>query len=526
LRHPALVSHLLPFLSWNDCWSLLHVSRQFRCLFDNDDLFRHAVLDNFVPGYAFCRRQSTTDVDPIIISLAHLNLFCLSQLTPLHVYPTTALTTTNPRSLERLARLSLAHSRFVLLLQSFAHSSTSRPPVEPELDTLPHSHSRQLVFPYPLSSSSSKSPQSSDPRPLRKSRNSNPPPAPSPNPKALKYYSSSWRRSRFTESSESEEYRKSSLSVTTTAPDHPSFHASSPHDLLQATSRLRAPILRVFVPTSDLEHAGEACEDQLVASGLWDHLSTGDIVCNLGYVPSTTTEHTHPSWLVFNGSILVPYTPYFQRLPIEDPISLPSPFYYDHILKDETSINLRLVVEKEQFIAFNASFHSPQQLQQLPSTSSSPTPPKSASTSASASWVSLPDKLRPPAALPLGGGPAWSLVNYPHPVRSPTSPGGVAMARNWAWTVRVWRGGAQGGLGTVLKSLGENDVEEEAETFTMGIGWEGEWILEAEGTKEGRALLGQCLGLIDPKKQEEEEKLKMEWQVVREKSGGGKVWLR
>jgi hypothetical protein len=51
----------------------------------------------------------------------------------------------------------------------------------------------------------------------------------------------------------------------------------------------------------------------------------------------------------------------------------------------------------------------------------------------------------------------------------------------------------------------------------MTTGWMGEWVMEAEGTTEGRRELLQCLRGNGSRK---------EWEIVREKSGGGRIWLR
>ena len=58
------------------------------------------------------------------------------------------------------------------------------------------------------------------------------------------------------------------------------------HELFMATSRVRAPVLRVFVPCTELDEAAISdCEDALMRAGLWEHLSDGDVVCKFGYVP-------------------------------------------------------------------------------------------------------------------------------------------------------------------------------------------------------------------------------------------------
>lgn len=289
-------------------------------------------------------------------------------------------------------------------------------------------------------------------------------------------------------------------------PSHPSLASTSPHDLILATSRVRAPVLRVFVPCSQLSEtfadlpgsAGsiEQCEDQLVAAGLWEHLSTGDIVCNLGYVPASVgysssgasedegeslTQgsrrwRTRPTetqkWLIFNGEVLVPFSPSEDRVPTGDPLSLPSPWYYEHI-------------------------RSPL----YPSLNSK-------SSQLGSSQIVL-DRLPPfPSEAP-----QMSLISYALNVKSPTSRGGVIKARKWVWVARIWRGGgvtAAGPPGTISHPDGPK--------LEMGIGWQGEWILECEGTKEGRQTLIESIRGIGSQTRR--------WEFVREYSGGGRIWLR
>lgn len=261
--------------------------------------------------------------------------------------------------------------------------------------------------------------------------------------------------------------------------------ASTPHDLILATSRSRAPILRVFVPCTTLEMDGESlalCEQQLVESGLWDHLSTGDVVCNLGYVPpvedgmdeafgmsgDASPPGTRPStgsrrsssglvpsssqssakWLLFNGHILVPFTPP-QLLPLTDPLNLPSPFYYAHIMPNPNA-NPTFMINKF------------------------------------------------PACL--DDVPQFTLIHSSRKVRSPHSPSGVALVKKFSWTARVVR------------------VKSEADESGMGEGWFGEWVLEGEGTSEGKEVLFDALRGVDLGRRE--------WELVRERSGGGKIWLR
>jgi len=98
-------------------------------------------------------------------------------------------------------------------------------------------------------------------------------------------------------------------------------------------------------------------------------------------------------------------------------------------------------------------------------------------------------------------------------VPSKPSPSGVAIARKYMWTALVDRTPRQDGEG------------EEGELDEMGEGWYGDWVLEAEGTREGRQMLLDWLGggYVGPPR---------EWELVRERSGMGKkdrrgtVWLK
>ncbi|KAG7451229.1 uncharacterized protein BT62DRAFT_1000474 [Guyanagaster necrorhizus] len=294
--------------------------------------------------------------------------------------------------------------------------------------------------------------------------------------------------------------------------------SSFPHDLLLATSRVRAPILRVYVPCAELSDGPEfldkdyfltvtdggssiqKCEDQLFEAGLWEHMSTGDVVCNLGYVPfaeNAPGDEDSPveeilsgrefsrrrsrsdkfketrTWLVFNGDCLVPFCLPEDLLPIDDPISLPSPFYYDHLLP---ATPLALHPQRSLLLSGNIRMV----LRQLPSSG----------------FEEAPQLL---------------LVHAQTEVLSPHSRGGVAVAKKWIWIARVWRGGYH------LDAAGKNGTGS-GFGVTMGIGWKGEWIIEGEGTKEGRQALLDCLkgeGTTD-----------REFEFLREKSGGGRIWLR
>lgn len=313
---------------------------------------------------------------------------------------------------------------------------------------------------------------------------------------------------------------------------------TSIHDLLLATCRNRAPILRVFVPTQHLSSTSiQACERQLQESGLWEHLSTGDVVCNFGYIPvddEETQEETHRSdggisgglvrraslvyplpssyndffnnnnttttsntvvrnaannnkierkkWLIFDGISLVPYTPP-DLLPLSNPLHLPSPFYYHHIMP---------AFSNPQFIITRF----PPVLRPGSSKPSSPTSPTSR---AHARTNSHPFPSSFDTAAFATPSPTLALLPTASQTRSPNSPSGLALVRSYAWTARVVR----------------RRLPEERE---IGDGWFGEWVVECEGTKEGRRMLVDALrGKVMDRRVCE---------VVRERSGGGRLWFR
>ncbi|EIW83944.1 hypothetical protein CONPUDRAFT_163202 [Coniophora puteana RWD-64-598 SS2] len=287
---------------------------------------------------------------------------------------------------------------------------------------------------------------------------------------------------------------------------NPNEPTSNPHDLTLAISRARAPVLRVFVPAGVLSPAVlNACEAQLVQGGLWSHLSTGDVVCNLGYVPGvgansrpSTRSGESPSppggpasadatsnqtWLVFDGTQLVPYIPPAPP-PVADPLSLPSPFYYTHLLPSGTN-------PQWEFGAIGGAGPD-------------------ANGPAEGPDLRLSVAGVPLAAAGSGSGsgePELTLTQTTMRVRSPHSLGGYAMVKKWVWIARSWIG-----VGVGVRSV--------AATEAMGSGWRGEWVLEGEGTKEGRGVLLKCL------KGEEAGEQRYVWEMVKERSGGGKLRMR
>ncbi|KAH0833040.1 hypothetical protein J3R83DRAFT_12031 [Lanmaoa asiatica] len=563
LRQPRLLARILHFAAWDDLYALFATCSGIRHLWTSRDI-RDVIFSRYLPGYRVALRQrDPAALQAVDVTLHDLHLLLLSQRVPLHQYPMHALASLS-RSLAhdaanhaatttmttRLATLASTHSRFVLFLQSLVHSSPLPLPIDSDLPRQPSPFPsppgspprvlRELTFPAPLSylsnlpdvqpsdasirsppnarrptSASRSRTNTSSPlsradataQPLIKARTrklsvfGGPPSRPPPptEPRLLRYYEASWRRSAATQNtpnhlpippfsdtqptSHSEEdisrpfarsHKRSasadvspasSISDCSSPPSirkapHDTRMPSSPHDLSFATSRTRAPVLRVFVPCNVLSpDAIAACEAQLHAGELWQYLSTGDVVCNFGYVPSTPDgtqsqldlspeerSTSRNTWLLFDGNSLVPFSPPAPPL-LPDPLSLPSPFYYTHLMPSNA----------------NPTF-----------------------------------AFAPPGG---GGVPETSLVNTATRVPSPHSPGGWAMAKKYMWIARARVG------------MGFMDVDD-----GLGEGWRGEWVLEAEGTQEGRQTLIDCISGLAGEV--------FIWELVREKSGGGRIWLR
>ncbi|KAI0690157.1 hypothetical protein BC835DRAFT_1281482 [Cytidiella melzeri] len=450
LENPRLLVSLLSLLSWPTFHALASACKAFRCVLAAP-MAHDAILSRFVPGYRLCLGGRPSNVPCMEVSLQDLADFYASQCTQLHHYPMHALTIlsspryiphiqpTDPISLD-LVNWTQAHSRIVLLLQSLL-------PVR-RVSSLNNSRESSVGGSTSPSSSPSRSPADS---------------------------------TTDTSSSDYKDLRRSRQGSFPDAFTQP--RVAAPHDLSLATSRFRAPILRVFVPCTDLDEVAiTACEEQLIASGLWNHLSAGDIVCNFGFVPlpepesdsraSQPVERANQKrrrWLMFNGYALVHYIPPSPP-PVENALTLPSPFYFAHILPPLSDVRFLL------------------SLPQL--SSNSKTSPTSAP-----SRAYFDDTF-----------PSLALSNVRTRVASPHSPLGYAVVKKYMWLARIPHVGPQS--------------RTEAGP-ALGEGWRGEWVLEAEGTKEGRQSLLDAVNAgsngTTPRGL---------WEVVRDKSGAGRLWMR
>ncbi|THH12291.1 hypothetical protein EW146_g7755, partial [Bondarzewia mesenterica] len=463
LRNPRTLSHILRYTSWYDFQSLVRASSEYRHIFFSPEL-RDIVLAYFVPGYRYCLSYADLrNYREVQVSFRDLELFMASQRLSLHKYPMHALSALSASYLspeheartERYLALCQAHSRLVLLLQSLIHSSTLPFPEEPE-DT------RQRHRPAPnVTPTTEPTPErhkrrtliSAYGRPPRRFSMLGGPKIPP---------STAFRRSVVLATLRGLMARLASGGGCIRHSSSPSLRASegrppplisSPHDIRNAISRVRAPILRVFHPCTELdESAIAACEEQLIEAGLWEHLSTGDIICNFGFLPPEEAGSSSSSdvsselaaagrhiWLLYDGEGLIAYTPPSPPA-LADPLTLPSPLYYAHIIPPPVNPTFRL---------------------------------------------------RLPHAIP-----QLSMAHRPVQVRSPHSPAGYALAKKYMWLARL----------PARERLG------------LGEGWQGEWVLEGEGTKEGKQSLLDALS-GDPSAERD-------WELVIEKSNGSSIWLR
>jgi hypothetical protein len=255
-----------------------------------------------------------------------------------------------------------------------------------------------------------------------------------------------------------------------------SFDAFPPsgdiHALSQAFRLTRAPIFRVFVPCPQLNPVVmRACMSQLHAASLVPHLRAGDLVCNLGYVPEVgddgepiAGEGDCRGWMVFSGHDLLPLTTKVP-IPVRDPtFILNSPHYFSHVLSDGENPRYELVIPltPDSVPATYALVRTSREIS---------VPPQTNTSNANAKGK----KGQEPQPEPTGPKPTIK-----HKVST------------FVWLARI-----------------------------ECSRWGDEWILEAEGTKEGRMYLE---GVIQEAK--EGSGIERVWELVREKTGRGKVYVR
>ena len=255
----------------------------------------------------------------------------------------------------------------------------------------------------------------------------------------------------------------------------------------------------MFVPCSELDDASiAACENQLVDADLWDHLSVGDIVCNLGYIPpspppelegpiegASASVGSWPSslgsggatddavWLVYDGFGLVQYSPTMEPPPLKDALTLVTPYYYSHILPSSAHPIFTLDLHS-RLSTFRWSMNTTRR-----------------------------------NGLPPHVPPKFELIAMLTNVRSPQSPGGYAMVKRYKWIATV-KG---------VRAAVSGDVE-------VGSGWlTDEWVLEVDGTLEGRRLLDSLLTVV-VHVATDWARGDLVWEVDRQRSNFHKTWFR
>ncbi|KDQ14346.1 hypothetical protein BOTBODRAFT_174834 [Botryobasidium botryosum FD-172 SS1] len=287
----------------------------------------------------------------------------------------------------------------------------------------------------------------------------------------------------------------------------------APHDLHLAGTRYRAPVIRVYVLCSALTaQAVRKCEEQLMEAGLWEFLALGDIVVNLGYVPlsSTTSSRSRASrrnssyngnsngdndtrtWMVFTGTNLVPFSPP-NAPPVDNASVLPSPAYYAHLNPSVVNPKMRLSVPKGVRAAMAAGAES------------------------NAMDVDgMTDKKDGREAM-------LTLEKMGECVQSSHGPARVA---KWAWVARFEVGASDSPSNiSTPRGQGKGKGKERAQDIDaeVGEGWRGEWVIQTEGTTEGKAAL---MDLLDMENGPDGEERIGEFEVVRDKCTAQRIWLR
>ncbi|KAF9267897.1 hypothetical protein L218DRAFT_984757 [Marasmius fiardii PR-910] len=295
------------------------------------------------------------------------------------------------------------------------------------------------------------------------------------------------------------------------------------------------------------------------------------------YVVDSGRQGGGAKWLIFNGNYLVPYSPSPSEealldeaegasketvksqesfLPLDDPFSLPSPFYYDHILGADGCLKVR--VDAGSFPKVQKPNLIPELKKPHRSHTRSASDPLSTfgelgsyfreEFSNSGHGCSPEDSVDP---LSPGSdvGLSMSLQTFPTLLRSPGSTS--SMGGGWV-TVRKWRWVAKASipstsdeetpsqdvpvprmppptsfkLTTNASEYGKDRGKDPSKKL-IGRGWlDKTWTLEGDGTKEGKDTLASCL-----KPSPHTSSAKLDWEIVRDRTtraGGGKgvVWFR
>ncbi|KAL0579058.1 hypothetical protein V5O48_002951 [Marasmius crinis-equi] len=285
------------------------------------------------------------------------------------------------------------------------------------------------------------------------------------------------------------------------------------------------------------------------------------------YLGEPTPQALEATWLIYNGNYLVPYCPSAAEveallqedaskrpakkdqsfLPIDDPLSLPSPFYYDHILGAEGRLKVRIDCSK-----FPKSSKAEDVTKSHIRSKSDPSARDTLIGEVgsyfredfSSHSHSIDDSLD--GLLSGDAGISMSLQTIPTLLHSPgAGSGGWVRVRKWKWVARTLVSSSSTEpekpantqpLSTSFRSSTYGNgsswltAGNSTQKFKKGLGrgWlEKTWVLEGEGTKEGRDFLLSCLKTSSYTG----NSAKMEWEIVRDKTtkatgGKGMLWFR
>ncbi|KIJ52581.1 hypothetical protein M422DRAFT_243366 [Sphaerobolus stellatus SS14] len=516
---PNILRRLLRYIYWDDYRALVRAVPSLKHLFEKQHT-RDIVLAAFVPGFTEAGRKNIWDDEHVPVVYTDLeDLITLSREIPLYQYPQCAISVLSfsemgqyvPNDLDlhhrALIHFAQAHSRFVLALRfraprldvsigedesqpvrnrpidglrtlifppSLAYEQSPDPPMPPSLSSSRRAKSKLLWskddssdLPRFVSEVSSLQDQSQvGTRRKRMSSLLRRTPHPSHSaPSSIAGDRHASRTSslygsfngfqknfgllpdneslrpprRFASSSSSPSSSVQSLRGTM-----PSSSKITIHSLESAPTRMRAPILRVFVPCSTLSDplVMEAAQKQLIKAGLWPFLREGDAICNLGYVPKDSKLIY--GWLIYAEEALHPFFPP-QLPPVIDLYNFPSPLYLAHL------------VPPQHDLRFNT---------------------------------------RLPPGLCTALYHEWADVLVPSP--GTNSNGGM---------VRIWRQEWFANLELTKEAVAGMD---------LNPAWTTTWVLQMEGTKEGKKKLEDAV----------QGRAAYNWEMVLDKTSKKKIWLR
>ena len=330
----------------------------------------------------------------------------------------------------------------------------------------------------------------------------------------------------------------------------------NPHALMTAVETNFAPILRVYVPCTELDaDVLHRCEGQLIRARVWGSLNVGDIVVNLGYVPLSKGHEQRqspqniddPVWLIYNGSNLVPFNPRRSPPPLspDNPRMwnsldcIPCPSYYLHIIGKATP--------GPPEVGYNMSI-DPLHRIVLPTSrpTVSPWRRRAAATvpnsgvdgripwleegvgsrklnTIGAERVDGPQvplvSQKPSSSLgeEEGKDEEFNLIELKRDVLRSRVLGPVRVVNRFVWIAR-FEVYYQERQSMVLEKNGEDLSSGGGRRgrTESGKGWVGEWIVEADGTPEGKKLL---LGALEGKES-------FLWKVLLDRCTPGVIWLK